>query len=147
MESADSEHDLAACVPFLAFFEGAARFGEGKTLRGGGAHLPRVEQRADLAQLLRIGLDDEPDEAHPVSRRPLRGGRADDGDQHAPMFHHLPGAGQGLATHRVEHDIYITDYVLEARGGIVKNLVRSEVAQVVSMTSRCGRDNSRPCPA
>src|SRR5260221_10845474 len=145
--SPHAQDDLAARVPLRPCFEGATRLGQGEDLLDDGPNLPRVEQCADLAQLLSVGFDDEPDEARPVVGRWFNWARADDGDQDAPWLHHLPGARQGVAAHRIEHDIHVADHLVEARRGIIDDLVGAQLAQEVAMARRGGRDDPGPGPA
>src|SRR6185437_8828676 len=89
--SLHAQDDLALRMAAGRRFPGVTRLGQWKDLADDWLNLSRVDQIANRAQLLAAGLDDEPDESRPGLCWIVRRARADDGDDHAAIFHDLPG--------------------------------------------------------
>src|SRR6266496_3056361 len=142
-----TQDNLASCVPSRSLFVRLARLGKGQYRLDDRSNLSRINQCANLDQLLPVGFDHKPDWAHAMCLRLFkRGSWADNGDKHPSWFHHLPGSLQGVTTNCIEDEINIMNHLLEARGGVVDDLVGSQVTQEVAIACRGGRDDMRPCP-
>ncbi len=63
-----------------------------------------------------------------------------------PPFDHLPGSLQGVATNSIEDEIDLMNPILEARSGIVDDLVGTQFVQEVAIACGGGCDDMCPCP-
>jgi hypothetical protein len=143
-----TQDNLATRVSFRSLLVRLACLGKGQHRLDDRSNLSCINQRANLDQLLPIRFNNKPGKARVM---PLcyisRGAWADDGDQHSSWFHHLPGALQGVTTHRIEDDIDRLDHLLEACGDIVDDLGGSQFVQEVTIACRGGRDDLCPSSA
>ncbi len=98
----------------------------------------RINQGANLDQFITVGFNTKPERAYAMRLRVLkRRWGTDNGDKHPSWFDHLPGSLQGGATNGIEDEIDIMNPILEARGGIVNDLVQQR-------GSRAQRGPARP---
>ena len=141
-----AQDNLAPHVPFRSLFIGLARLGKGEHRVDDRSKLSRVNECTNLDQLLPVGFDDEPDKAHVKSLCHIsRRWGTNDGDQHSSWFDHLPGALQGVATNRIKDEVDIMNHVLEARGGVIDELIGSQFAQEITIACRSGRNDICAC--
>ncbi len=84
--------------------------------------------------MLPVGFDYKPGKAHVMSLCHIsRGWWTDNGDQRPPRFDHLPGALQGVTTNQIKDEIDIMNHILEARSGVIDELIGSQFAQEITM--------------
>src|SRR5882672_5949505 len=90
------EHDLPAYPTGLAELVRTARLGKGKDILDDRLYPAGVDQRGDLLELRRIGLDEKKPPAL-QAQRALEGHRdVQHRDQRSAALQHLPGAAAGV---------------------------------------------------
>jgi hypothetical protein len=94
--------------------EGLGQGGELEDRRDHRAQLLAVDEERQPAHLPGVGPDDEVPAADVVPAAAAFGRRFGDGNQGGAAAQHLPGARRGVAADGVDHDIDVTDLILEA---------------------------------
>ncbi len=126
---------------------GLAGLGKGEHRVDDRQELARLNQFANLDQLLAIGLDDKKDKARVMPLSYSTGWLGTyDGDKRASGPNHLPGALQGVAANRIQDQINAPNYLLEVLGGVVDNLVGPQLAQEIVIACRGSGNDPRPRP-
>ena len=111
------------------------------------SHPTCVDQPADLAELRTIDLDHEPDGSPAVAAFALRRTRHSDGNESAAWAQHAPRPLPCLAADRVEHEILVSDGILESSRPVVDHLVGAEPSDEVGVAPRACRRHVGASPS
>ena len=138
---------LASRVPSGSLLVGLACLSKGEHGLDDGPKVSRIHQGANLDQFIAVGFNHKPERAYAMRLGVLkRRWGTDHGDQHPCWFDHVLGALQGVAANQIEDQIDTMDHLLEARGGIVDDLVGTQFVQEVAIACGGGCDDMRPRP-
>jgi len=141
------QDNLASRVPSGSLLVCLACLSKGEHGVDDGPQVSRINQGANLDQFIAVGFNHKPERAYALRLRVLkRGWGTDNGDKHPSWFGHLPGALQGVTTNGIEDQIDIMHPLLEARGGIVNDLVHTQLVEEVAIACGGGCDDMRPRP-
>src|SRR5258708_16144309 len=142
-----TQDNFASRVPSSSLLVCLACLSKGEHGIDDGPKVSRIHQGANLDEFIAVGFNHKPERAYAMRLRALkRGWGADNGDQHPSWFDQLPAALQGVATNAIEDQIDLMNPILEARGGIVDDLVRTQFVEEGAIPCGGGCDDLPPCP-